>query len=236
MKTLREYPKPDRPANPTPLDMAIYNFELKAKSYHDESIKKDPNAEKLKKLALDYEHLQIEKKRIESVSIAQSALELYRVNRSHSTRKALLEETHHTTNTTNNLARFLFAVGEPKPTKYHEAHHIIPGTGRDNKQAVLRARLNLHMVGIGINDPHNGIWLINFVRHKEHDWATKESPPHRKLHRYNYETWIGESLGGSMTKDKGLFVNKLRNVKTMIKTGTLPSKIFEEKDELWKGI
>ncbi|ASM55684.1 hypothetical protein PNIG_b0023 [Pseudoalteromonas nigrifaciens] len=40
MTTLREYPKPDRAANPTPLDMAIYNFELKAKSYHDESIKK----------------------------------------------------------------------------------------------------------------------------------------------------------------------------------------------------
>lgn len=119
--------------------------------------KKNPSAEKLKKLALDYDHLQIEKKRIESVSIAQSALEAYRATSSHSTRKALLEETHHTSNITNNLARFLFAVSEPKPTKYHEAHHIIPGTGRDNKQAVLRARLNLHMVGIGINDPHNGI-------------------------------------------------------------------------------
>ena len=37
-------------------------------------------------------------------------------------------------------------------------------------------------------------------------------------------------------KDKSLFLNKLRNVKINIKTGALPSKIFEKKDELWKGI
>ena len=45
-------------------------------------------------------------------------------------------------------------------------------------------------------------------------------------------------MGGQINyaTTKGLFVNKLRNVKTIMKTGTLPSKIFEEKDELWKGI
>ena len=56
------------------------------------------------------------------------------------------------------------------------------------------------MAGIGINDPHNGIWLINFV------------------------------------KNKALFMNKLRNVKIAIRTGTLPSKIFEKIDKQWKGI
>ncbi|WP_275074566.1 hypothetical protein [Pseudoalteromonas ostreae] len=47
------------------------------------------------------------------------------------------------------------------------------GKGRYNQQAILRARLNLHMAGIGINDPHNGIWLINFVKNKAHDWLQR---------------------------------------------------------------
>jgi len=39
-----------------------------------------------------------------------------------------------------------------------------------------------------------------------------------------------------MTKDKTVFLNKLRNTKILIRTGMLPAKIFEKKDELWKGI
>lgn len=234
MQPLRHYPRPERPNNPTALELAIYNFELKAKLYHDENNKKSVDSAKLTKLAKDYDHLQKEKTRIESVSIAQSALDTYREANSQSSRESLFEEKHHPT---NNLAKFLYAVGEPKPTTEHEAHHIISSKGRYNPQAILRARLNLHMAGIGINDPHNGIWLINFAKNKSHDWATKDAPPHRKIHRYNYETWIGGNLGIRMKKkDKSLFLNKLRNVKIKIKTGTLPSKIFEKKDELWKGI
>lgn len=233
MQLQKTYPRPERPSDPSPLAMAIYNFELKAKKYHDEANKQNPDAEKLKKLVKDYDHLQAEKKRIESVSIAQIALKEYRELNSSSAQFELAEEQHHPTNI---LARFLFSVGEPKPTKEHEAHHIISGKGRYNQQAILRARLNLHMAGIGINDPHNGIWLINFVKNKSHDWATKDAPPHRKIHRYNYESWIGGSLGGDMNANKALFMNKLRNVKVAIRTGTLPSKIFEKIDKQWKGI
>jgi hypothetical protein len=233
MHPIKVYPRPDRPDNPTSLEMAIYNFELKAKLFHDENNKKNPSSEMLKKLTMDYDHLQREKKRIESVSVAQTALTTYRSNNRIVSEDTLLEEEHHPT---NNLTRFLNAVGEPKPTTQHEAHHIISGKGRYNQVAIMRARLNLHMAGIGINDPFNGIWLINFLKNKQHDWATKDSPPHRKLHRYNYETWIGESLGGNMGGSEALLLNNLRNVKTKIRTGTLPDKIFEKKDELWKGI
>lgn len=52
----------------------------------------------------------------------------------------------------------------------------------------------------------------------------------------NYESWIGGSLGGDMNENKALFMNKLRNVKVAIRTGTLPSKIFEKIDKQWKGI
>lgn len=43
-------------------------------------------------------------------------------------------------------------------------------------------------------------------------------------------------LGESMATDKTVFLNKLRNTKMLIRTGMLPARIFEKKDELWKGI
>lgn len=233
MQLLKKYPHPERPANPSSLEMAIYNFELKAKLFHDENNKNNPDSAKLKKLTTDYEHLQKEKKRIESVLIAQSALAAYRESNRLASTETLLDEEHHPT---DSLAKHLFAVGEPKPTKQHEAHHIISGKGRYNQEAMLRARLNLHMVGVGINDPFNGIWLINFVKNKAHDWATPESPPHRKIHRYNYESWIGGTLGTTTVTSKEQFLNKLRNVKIKIRIGLIPSKVFEKKDELWKGL
>lgn len=99
---------------------------------------------------------------------------------------------------------------------------------------MLLARLNLHSHGIGINDPFNGAWLINFMKNKEQDWATQEAPPHRKLHRYNYETWIAANFSDK-NMPKPIFLNKLKNVKVLIKTGTFPTKVLEKKDELWKG-
>jgi len=235
MQPLQKYPQPDRPQNPSALEMAIYNFELKAKSYFDEKQKENPDEALLKKLTADYTHLQNEKKRIESIVIAQSFLEAYREDCDSSTAENLSKEAHHPT---DKISRFLTAIGEPKPTENHEAHHIILGKGRFNPIAIYRARLNLHLLGIGINDPINGTWLINFEKNKKFDWATEKAPAHRKLHRHNYESWIGSTLGYVLGKemDKDKFINKLRAVKVKIKTGTLPSKIFEPKDELWKGI
>jgi hypothetical protein len=40
--------------------MAIYNFELKAKAYFDEKLKVNPSVKLLKKLEVDYKHLQSE--------------------------------------------------------------------------------------------------------------------------------------------------------------------------------
>lgn len=232
MQTMTTYPKPVRPAGATALEMAIYNYELKAQAYHNA---KGQNATKqeLARLEADYLHLQKEKKRIKSVVVAQTALDAYRNKCGLASADDLLEEGHHPT---GDLAKYLFAVGEPKPSNLHEAHHIISGEGRYNKVAIMDARLNLHLVGIGINDPHNGIWLINFVKNKAIDWSTPDAPPHRKIHRFNYETWIGAALGENMATDKTVFLNKLRNTKMLIRTGMLPARIFEKKDELWKGI
>lgn len=226
------YPQPNRPSNPSLLELAIYNFELKAKSYYDAKQKSDGSEQLTKRLNQDYNHLQREKRRIESVAIAQNHLQQYRSDNETLDVEKLLQEPHHPT---AKLAKFLFATGEPRPTVHHEAHHIIAGKGRYLQPKMLTARLNMHLVGIGINDPFNGTWLINFESNKEYDWATQAAPAHRKLHRKNYESWISNNLGAAKGYSKAQFLTKLRFVKQHIKTGTIPSSIFST-TELWKGL
>lgn len=234
-QSIKTYPQPTRPNDPSALEMAIYNFELKAKKYYDAKQKSNLSNQVENQLNQDYKHLQEQKKRIESVAVAQSYLQDYRDTSSKASISDLKSEPHHPT---RKLANFLFAIGEPQPTTNHEAHHIISGKGRFLQAQIIAARLNMHSCGIGINDPINGTWLINFLSNKQFDWATSEAPPHRKLHRQNYERWIGSILGkkGLSIQGRARFINELRIVKSHIKTGTLPASIFETDAQIWKGL
>ncbi|XQW86705.1 AHH domain-containing protein [Thalassotalea piscium] len=229
----RLYPHPTRPNDPTPLELAIFNYELKAKEYHNQRIKKNNSKDVQDKMKRDFEHLQREKERITGHVKIQESLRVYRKNNADADLVELAEEKHHPT---DKLARYLTAIGEPKPTTMHEAHHIICGKGKFRQAMLLEARFNLHICGIGINDPLNGAWLINFVKNKDQDWATPKAPSHRKIHRYNYETWIGNTLAPSVQLNKEQFFNRLRDVKIKIKTGKMPAKVLDAKDELWKGV
>ena len=136
MIQLQRYPMPDRPSNPSPLEMAIYNYELLAKKHYDDKRRK--SAASKEKLQRDYDHLQKERKRLEHLLIAQQSLESYRAESEGSSVKELAEEEHHPT---EKLAKFLRAAGEPKPTSYHEAHHIVCGKGRYRQRLTYAARL-----------------------------------------------------------------------------------------------
>ncbi len=164
----------------------------------------------------DLQHLQREKIRITSHLLLQSSLNKYRENCENSTIRELQKEAHH-------------------PTK-KLAHHIICGKGRFDARSILLARLNLHLNGIGINDPRNGTWLINFLKNKDQDWATPDAPPHRKLHKKSYESWIGETLGKEREMNKVRFSEKLHNIKMKIKTGNIPGYVLAHTSENCKGI
>jgi len=179
----------------------------------------------------DYDHLQHEKKRIATHVLLQRNLAAYRESSANASEDELLQEKHHPT---KKLADNLTAVGEPKPTPMHEPHHIICGKGKYQQESLLLARLNLHSYGIGINDPYNGAWLINFTKNKDQDWATSEAPSHRQIHRYNYETWIATNFSGSNIPEN-LFLNRLKNMKVLIKTSNFPANVLGKKDESWKG-
>ena len=189
--------------------MAIYNYELLAKKHYDDKRRK--SAASKEKLQRDYGHLQKERKRLEHLLIAQQSLESYRAENEGTSVKELAEEEHHPT---EKLAKFLRAAGEPKPTSYHEAHHIVCGKGRYRQRLTYAARLRMHSFGIGINDPTNGVWLRNFEKNKSDDWATPDTVSHRRLHRHNYEVWVSTSLRTKVNKLD--FINALRGVKIKI--------------------
>ncbi|MBJ7554362.1 AHH domain-containing protein [Marinomonas spartinae] len=228
MQPFAIYPQPDRPSNPTPLEMAIYNYELKAKAFYDKKakLKGSKDAEVINRLNQDYNHLEKERKRLESITVIQESLDAYRAANELSDEETLFKENHHPT---TKLARFLTAIGEPKPTVKHEAHHIIPGKGRFAAMPLLRARLQLHAHGIGINDPMNGVWLYGTEKGKDFDWATADTISHRRLHRHNYELWISDTLRVQVNKTQ--YVNLLRQVKLKIKMGTMPQNVMMPKNK-----
>lgn len=226
-----------RPSNPTALELAIHRFEEQAKAYHYEKTKLakatgQPSeiAKARAKLDRDWQHLQRERIRISTQAQLQRSLEDYRAAAKQKTEEELLAEPHHPTTV---LARHLTAVGEPKPSRDHDPHHIIAGKGRFRPRAMEQARLGLHLHGIGINDAINGVWLPRYKANKGH-WATPESPAHREIHRHNYETWIWR-LFGSNSLPETVVKQRLRVVKLKLRLGGYPSEIVQAKDSQWSG-
>ncbi len=222
-------PMPTRPSNPSALEMAIYNYEIKAREFHNEKNYlasenecTSKKSERIEKRNRDWNHLMRERRRITAHVIQQEELERYRAVNKDKSVKDLAQEKHHPT---SKLARNLRAVGEPKPTVIHEAHHIIPGKGRHLKAMMAVCRL----YGIGTNDPVNGVWLRNFSKNTSDDWATPEAPPHRPLHTKNYEEWISSSFSNDNLPET-VFGARLCKVKHELKSGTHPSNILVGKE------
>ncbi|GLQ72896.1 AHH domain-containing protein [Vibrio penaeicida] len=229
---------PPRPSNPTPLELAIHRYEQDCAKFHNKRNSTLPedstkNIEYQEAARQDWQHLKVLRKQIVARVYLQNQLSEYR----YSTQKAsddgdlesLYNEEHHPT---DRLAPNLTAIGEPKPTTNHEPHHIIPGKGRYRQDELMNVRLNLHAYGYGINDPLNGVWLVNFKKNKPLNWDSPKSPGHREIHRYNYETWIISKFMLD-TLPKEVFTNRLIDVKSRLRTGSHPAQILIAKDTKW---
>lgn len=224
------------PKAPSPLEAAIYEYEKKAASAHKARLAAHtctPGVETerlLKKAECDIAALGLERDRLRCLAQIQANLEHYRAECTSVNVTELLAEPYHPT---KNLADNLRALGEAKPGEPYDAHHIIPGKGRWQKDEMLAARLNLHLHGIGINDPHNGSWLPRNKEDKGH-WGSPQSPAHKEIHRFNYETWIATTFARSGLP-KIAFLAALREVKTKLRFGGFPPEITAPKDDAWGG-
>ncbi|WP_104401811.1 AHH domain-containing protein [Vibrio penaeicida] len=231
----------NRPANPSAAELALDRYDMLVRDfyikYKSNKAPKAPKAQVKRMLEAEQRDLKFLKMKrtqlIAHAKVAEMEAELrdYVEGNQSKKLKELSEEEHHPT---QKLARNLTAAGEPKPTINHEAHHIVPGKGRFKQAAIEGARIELHMHQIGINDPRNGVWMMNFKKNLDLNWADPKSPAHRSIHRYNYESWIGRVfLTGGMTKQ--MVLARLKWIKMSLKDGKYPSKITEKKDVSWNG-
>ena len=94
-------------------------------------------------------------------------------------------EEHHPTET---LEKFMRAEGVPKPSPEHTAHHIVPGKG---KLPVVnnQTRMHLHIHGIRINDPANGVYLVCRNADTPH-WSMPASRGHLTYHTQRSYSWV----------------------------------------------
>ncbi|MCX2834475.1 AHH domain-containing protein [Microbulbifer thermotolerans] len=237
MARVQQPPAPNAPPKaPNPLELAIYEFEKKAREYHQSLAQKAPKDETPEQTAArraalqrDLDHLKSERTRIVHMTQIQRQLEEYRERCRNSSPEELAREPHHPT---DDLVINMAAAGEPKPSPYHDAHHIIPGKGRWRQDEIAQARTNLHLAGIGIQDPQNGVYLPRDKAHKGH-WSAPKAPAHKEIHRYNYETWIFAKFSEPLPTIA--FEAALLMVKTQLKTGEHPKEILKPKDPAWNG-
>ncbi|WKE66485.1 AHH domain-containing protein [Gallaecimonas kandeliae] len=246
----RPLPAPERPQDPTPLELAIYNYEVACAKYHNGKtamLSQQASKEERQKLYAaqekDWQHLQRRKAALATHAQLQGELETYRTENRLKDPFELQDEPHHPT---QRLTRHLYAIGEVKPSPKHAAHHIIMGKGRYRAGQMARARLNLHLFGVGINDPINGVWLANNRKgseqwrvtesstEKPRHWATPESPVHLSMHGANYETWITVNLGQPNMQERSFMV-RLQDIKRQLRFGGYPKMIEEPQDPNWKG-
>lgn len=240
---------PQRPDDPSPLELAIYNFEVECAKYHNgkaaalsATLSKEERQKLYSAQQRDWQHLQRRKKAIAMHAKLQGELEGYRAQNQLAEPEDLAQEEHHPT---RRLRRNLHAVGEVQPSPKHAAHHIIMGKGKHLFDAMARARMNLHLQGVGINDPVNGVWLAHSRAKSEEwrlkdssqnrpkHWASPESPVHLTMHGINYETWVTASLALELPDE--VFMATLERIKLQLRFGGYPKAIEEPYDPNWDG-
>jgi|GEM_PF-4711120 len=234
------FEQPDAPNQPTksatPLERAIYEYQLKADDYHAKALKSrkasKEDKDRLKTEWLEARaHLDKLRMKIDTLAALEDGLAKYReefgILDSEQRLAKMRAEKHHPTTA---LKKNLIGASEPPPTAEHIPHHIVMGKGRWRKRDMTRVRLKMFEVGIRINDAKNGVWLHpNKVGH----WATPDSPIHDPIHGYNYETWVVGKM--KLTLQDAEFERALKDLKNALKGGAWNKKILERKDASWSG-
>lgn len=193
------------------LDIALDNYDIQASRYYKQlnELEKSPTNvrdERKKALEVTKRHLEGQRMTSEAMASVQAKLDTYReegrqlVSIRGDTgiqgRRKLQDEKHHPT---YKLGRYMLADGKPKPSPQHAAHHIVPGKGR-TPEAYL-ARTHMHIRGIRINDPDNGVWLPRARQFTPH-WSMPQAPAHLQCHTNEYEYKVSQRIRGWLVEQQ----------------------------------
>lgn len=214
------------------LERVISEFEKKARKFHDDrdasAIKsgKDTDDQKSARQAdrkSEMDHLKQEAALAKTMAQVQVRIEEYR-----SAENIVMHaEKHHPTAELENLLR---ADGRPKPSPKHTAHHIVPGKGKTNFAA--DARIELHLHNIRINDPDNGVWMLQYKEDKGH-WSMPNAHSHKEIHTHNYEKWVFQKISAALDEPDARQI--LRNVGHLLHEGKQPPQVTMPPQASWNG-
>lgn len=220
----------------TPLEAAIARFECEASTYFKKREREAPKGEseperqsREEALSATLNHLKSERRKIKVFAEIQARLREYQNwgrEKSEEDPLALLDEPHHPTTV---LARNMRADGRPQPSNRHSPHHIVLCKGR--QPSTVTARLTLHMNGVRINDPDNGVWMPRAKADKGH-WSMPNAPAHSEIHTYNYESWI--SFIFERLDSEVVVRSALTRVKILLRDGRQPKQVTAPKDLHWR--
>ncbi|SHE91603.1 A nuclease family of the HNH/ENDO VII superfamily with conserved AHH [Microbulbifer donghaiensis] len=236
-----------------PIERTLAAFEVAAREYHQLRAKVARSQEerraldkelrdRLADLKLRYNQLTVEADIAEQVA-NQEALQEYRAHNnkaldsdkavSKAARATMKAEPHHPTEV---LRKNMAAIGDVEPDRYCRCHHIVMGVGKKERDPVtnerrptknsLQARAKLHMLGIGINDPHNGVFLPASLAHVPH-WRFPRALPHANIHTLAYEKMVVDYVGH--LNDQQSLVQNLRRIRRHLEEGDRILFMREEK-------
>lgn len=186
----------------TPLEAAINRYDKIAKNHYSHKNKNLnlTGEERKAELIKSQDFLGNERRHLETIAEVQASLVMYRnqgmaatkgTNKEQQQAIAIMKsEEHHPT---KDLERLMRAEGIPKPSRHHTAHHILPGKGRWQQVNVARARVHMHVYGIRINDPANGVYLLYKDEYTPH-WSMPKSRGHLKYHTAEYEELVSRRV------------------------------------------
>lgn len=239
----------------TPLENTLKSFETAANEYHALRAKNISNPDERKKLDIElktrleelkkrYRQLSVEADVAEQVERQRELAEYSKNNNGvfdEEAKEAALErmrrEAHHPTDT---LAAHMAAQGDVAPDDNCSPHHIVMGVGKKEAHPItkkrvptknsLQARAKLHMLGLGINAPENGVWLPKSRTYVPH-WAFPRALPHANIHTILYEAYVVRQIGH--LEDQQSLKGALRNIASVLHDGSDISFMREEKQALY---
>lgn len=147
----------------------------------------------------------------------QEGIERYRLNTAQKSAQELFAEEHNSAR----LGRHLVERYGIRPSQCH-AHALVAG----KHKLCGELRLIMAKLKIGIDDVDNGCWLPENTAATPHP-AYPKAPPHSRIHRYNYYTWIYSKL--SAARAAPIFRTRLNLVAQMLQTGQMPESVMMKK-------
>ncbi len=217
----------------------LLNLRAKAKKFYSNPPANETGEQKLERLRQeknDFEHLKKEAMHLETLGFIHARLDTYQqsnrakpgesVREARARQKLMKKESHHPTDDLENNMR---AMGRPKPSARHTAHHVIPGRGWTEN--ANRARVRMHLYGVGINDGDNGAWMLRKKAYKPHHWFEPHANAHKEIHTQNYEMWLWRKI--SSTNSESEVRLSLRAIGGMLEQGSQPKEVRYPPFEEW---